>query len=107
VGTFHGHSKNLRSALFNADGTRLVTASADDTARVWSVDSGREVAVYPHPGPVVSAAFSPDGSSLVTASLTATRVWRVFPTTQALIDYARATLPRDLSLRQRQQYGLE
>ena len=61
----------------NPDGERLVSASLDGTARVWST-LGKNVAqvLRGHDGPVVAAKFSPDGDYIVTASHDKTvRVW--------------------------------
>jgi WD40 repeat protein len=59
----------VRSAAFNPDGSRIVTASDDRTARVWDAASAKEIAVLRgHDGKLLSAAFSPDGSRIVTAS---------------------------------------
>ncbi len=67
------------SAAFSGDGTRVVTASFDKTARVWDAATGRELAALKgHEGPVSSAAFSGDGTRVVTASADKTaRVWDV------------------------------
>ena len=65
---------------FSPDGTQVVTASGDNTARVWDVASGTVVAeLTGHEGGVTSAAFSPDGTQVVTASGTTPRAcgtWR-------------------------------
>jgi WD40 repeat protein len=76
---------------------------------VWDAQSGELLAVLAgHEGSVESAAFSTDGTRVVTASEDGTaRVWRVFSTTQALIDYARSIVPRQLTSAQRQQYFLD
>ena len=59
----------MAGASFNADGTLVVTASDDHTARVWLVADGQEVTVLRgSTGPVGSAAFSPGGAAVVTAS---------------------------------------
>jgi WD40 repeat protein len=55
--------------VFSPDGSRIVTASVDKTARIWDAASAKEIAVLRgHEDVVVSAAFSPDGSRIVTAS---------------------------------------
>jgi WD40 repeat protein/Flp pilus assembly protein TadD len=64
---------------FSPDGTKLATASADETTRVWDVDTGKSLGdVIKHKGPVVAVAFSPDGATLATASHDKTaRLWDV------------------------------
>jgi WD40 repeat protein len=54
-----------------------VTASSDQTARVWDVGSGKQISKLDgHTGRVVSAWFSADGQRIVTASDDHTaRVW--------------------------------
>src|SRR5262249_54598862 len=72
-----GHDRSLYSAAFSPDGSRIVTASADNTARIWDTASAKEIAVLRgHDSGVRSAAFSPDGSRIVTASRDKTvRIW--------------------------------
>jgi len=41
----NGHSKPVNSAAFSADGKRVVTASADKTARIWDAENGTEIGV--------------------------------------------------------------
>jgi WD40 repeat protein len=67
------------SAAWSPDGKRIVTASADKTARVWTADgSGEPVVLKGHEAFVRSAAWSPDGERIVTASDDQTaRVWPV------------------------------
>jgi WD40 repeat protein len=57
---------------------RIVTASADETARIWdAVASAKEIAILRgHEYGVTSATFSRDGSRIVTASADKTaRIW--------------------------------
>ncbi len=65
------------AAAFSPDGTRLVTASEDGTARVWDAATGRPITPpFQHAEGVAWAAFSPDGTRVVTASDDRTvRVW--------------------------------
>jgi WD40 repeat protein len=67
----------VASAAYSPDGSRIVTASFDRTARIWDAATSKEVAVLRgHDDPVSSAAYSPDGSRIVTASEdTTTRIW--------------------------------
>ena len=59
----------ITTAIFSPDGRLVVTASADDTARVWNLEDPAPLAILRHPdGNVVSAAFSADGTRLVTST---------------------------------------
>jgi WD40 repeat protein len=80
-----GHGDSVTSAAFSPDGSRIVTASRDLTARVWDAITGAEITVLRgHEGwvlrgyefGVLSAAFSPDGSRIATASgADIARIW--------------------------------
>jgi WD40 repeat protein len=72
-----GHTFWLQSAVFSPDGKRVVTASFDNTARIWDADSGKEIVLLKgHTDLVESAVFSPDGKRVVTASHDGTvRIW--------------------------------
>jgi WD40 repeat protein len=64
-----GHVAGIESAAFSPNGKRVVTASYDNTARLWDTITGGEIAVLKgHGSPVYSAAFSPDGTRVVTKS---------------------------------------
>jgi WD40 repeat protein len=70
------HEDTVRAARFSPDGTRIVTASFDKTARIWDAGSGKELARLAHEEKVYAAAFSPDGTKIVTASGdTTARIW--------------------------------
>ncbi len=68
---------SLFSASFNPDASRIVTASADRTAKVWDALTGEElVTLFGHSDWVVSASFNSDGRWIVTASGDGTaKVW--------------------------------
>jgi WD40 repeat protein len=57
-----------RSAVFSADGSRILTATADGTIRVWDSASDKQLLSFPGFGPLNDAAFSPDNKSIVTAN---------------------------------------
>lgn len=75
--TLQGHTGDVVSAVFSPDGQRILTASRDRTARVWSASSGQLLATLAgHTDVVWSAAFSGDGHHIVTGSWDNTaRVW--------------------------------
>jgi len=76
--------QGMWSAAFSPDGSRIVTASLDKTARIWDAVTAKEIAVlHGHDNFVWSAAFSRDGSRVVTASVDKTaRIWDIrFATT--------------------------
>ena len=74
-----GHEQAVSSVAFSPDGRTIVSTSADHTARLWDVATGREIAILRgHEDVVMSAAFSPDGKTVVTASDDKTaRIWEV------------------------------
>ena len=66
---FVGHKARLRSVDFSSDDAKLVTSSADGTAKVWDVAT-RTVLVDldQHDDRVRSAVFSPDDQQILTSS---------------------------------------
>jgi WD40 repeat protein/energy-coupling factor transporter ATP-binding protein EcfA2 len=71
------HRDLVRSAELDGAETRLVSASWDDTARLWDLTTGRAVGLpLQHAHDVESARWSRDGTMVVTASGDRTaRVW--------------------------------
>jgi WD40 repeat protein len=71
------HENSVNSAQFSPDSQRIVTASADKTARLWDAASGKPVGEpMKHESFLTSAQFSPDGQQIVTASGdTTARLW--------------------------------
>jgi WD40 repeat protein len=71
-----GHGGPVFSAAFSPDGSRIVTASGDNTVRIWDAATAKEIAVLrgDENWIMTSAAFSPDGSRIVTASCKNPRV---------------------------------
>jgi WD40 repeat protein len=63
-----GHSRAITALAFVADGTRLLTASGDNTCGQWDVATGREIAagVLKHPDWVADLAVARDGRQALT-----------------------------------------
>ena len=69
VGQLLGHTQGLNRAAFSADGKRFITASLDNSARVWDVQSQRELhRLGGYMREVLCATFSPDGKWVAVAS---------------------------------------
>ena len=68
---------SIKAVAFSPDGKRVVTASSDQTARLWDGLTGQLLAVLGgHTGRVKHVLFSPNGTRVVTASDDATlRLW--------------------------------
>jgi WD40 repeat protein len=65
---FFGHDYGaIHSTRFSSDGTRLLTACVDRTARVWDASSAQQLLVLAHGDYVVQAVFSPDDRIIATA----------------------------------------
>ena len=75
--TLTGHDGGVRSAVYSADGRRIVTASDDKTAKVWDANTGTELMTLTgHDSAPRSAVYSADGQRVVTASDDKTaKVW--------------------------------
>src|SRR4029079_17401248 len=58
----------LCQAAFDRDGVRILTTSADKTAKLWDAISGKLIAGFVHQASVYHGAFSPDGVRILTAS---------------------------------------
>jgi hypothetical protein len=73
----HRHTEWVTSAAYSPDGRTIVTASGDQTARLWDAATGEhQRTLSGHTDWVTSAAYSPDGRTIVTASDDRTaRLW--------------------------------
>ncbi len=68
--TFFGGGTAVSDIAFSSDSNRLVTVGNenDPIARVYDVDSGKELLRLRHDGQVMESAFSPDAKVLLTGS---------------------------------------
>ncbi len=70
VALLKGHQGPVTSAVFSADGKRVVTASLDRTARIWDAESGKELLTLKgHKCAILHALFSPDDQRVLTTGL--------------------------------------
>jgi WD40 repeat protein len=85
VRQFTGHEELVTSAVFSPDGKLLLSGSGDCTARLWDVQTGKELRRFQlpeddkhsHKGDIYSVAFSPDGRLAVTGGNDTLRLWDV------------------------------
>jgi WD40 repeat protein/class 3 adenylate cyclase len=104
----------VTEAVFSPNGRYALTVSPQSRAvRLWSVDSGRVIArlagdpIAKGAPAVTGASFSSDGTRVVVFSGEKfAETFRVFPTTQDLIAYARHIVPRELTPCEREQFFL-
>lgn len=77
-----GHGDGVYAVAYSPDGKFLVTASFDNTLKLWDVASGKEVRTYGgaagHTKQVICVGFSSDGSMIASGSTDNTlKVWDV------------------------------
>lgn len=72
-----GHTYPILSIDYSPDGARILSAALDGTAKIWEVDSRREVfTLKGHNGALHAAVFSPDGTLAASASADKTvKIW--------------------------------
>lgn len=70
------HQNAIVACSFNHDGTRVVSASTDQTVRVWNVITGKVLRVFEHGSKVNTCAFHPKRNLVVSgADDGAVRLW--------------------------------
>ena len=71
-------STGIEALAMSPDGKFLATASADQSARLWDMSTGREAVRLDHASTVEALAFSSDGRYLATGSRNSTiQVWEM------------------------------
>ncbi len=75
VTTLSGHNGLIASAAFSNDGTRIVTAGLDATARLWDARTGANLAILRDTNYLFGALLSPDASQVLVAAPSAPEIW--------------------------------
>jgi WD40 repeat protein/serine/threonine protein kinase len=66
--TLRGSLAGVRDISWSPDGLRLAGAGGEKVARIWDVDSGRQVCELEHDHELANVRWSPGGSKLATVS---------------------------------------
>jgi eukaryotic-like serine/threonine-protein kinase len=82
-----GHGDFVWTARYSPDGTRIVSASKDGTARIWDAQTGIPIRALSVPGTRPRfAAYSPDGKRIITVLRDNTaRIWDAVTGAQQLV----------------------
>lgn len=74
-----GHASRVTSVAFSPDGRFALTGSWDNSARLWEVETGKEIRMFQgHSSWISSVAFSPNERFILTGSYDKTaRLWDV------------------------------
>eukprot|EP00040_Diaphanoeca_grandis_P021910 m.117181 g.117181 ORF g.117181 m.117181 type:complete len:86 (-) comp28562_c0_seq2:81-338(-) len=73
-----GHDGEIGKAVFNPQGTKVLTVCSDKTARLWEVYTGTCLQVLEgHTDELFSGAFNYEGDTIITGSKdNSCRLWR-------------------------------
>ena len=94
---------------WSPDGRRIVSISSDSTTRIWDAETGDELLTLSTPAIYAPyARWSPDSKYVAVAmEATPTEIWRVWQSTEELIEYAHdCCVFRELTAAEREQFAL-
>jgi hypothetical protein len=99
-----GHTWQVEQAVWNADESRILTASWDETARVWDARTGEElVTLLGHTWRVERAVWNADESRILTAGRDGiVRLW--YTRMQDLLKIACLRAPRNMTPEEWQRF---
>ena len=104
--TLTGHDGPVYSATYSPDGSRIVTASGDKTAKVWDANTGKElITLKGHESGLMSAAYSPGGKRIATAG--GDGIVQIYTTDmEELLQIAESRVTRQLTAEEKEKYGV-
>jgi WD40 repeat protein len=65
LSTLEGHARWVMAVAVTPDSRRVVSASVDQTLRLWDLEGGKEVATFTGESGINSCAVSPDGQTII------------------------------------------
>ncbi len=71
------HQSFVQTARFDSSGTRAVTGSWDETAKIWDARTGQEIGSLDHNGDVMAATFTASGFHVLTYAAGTLNVWQI------------------------------
>lgn len=91
--TLHGHEGSITALAFSADNTKLISGSADKSARVWNIADGKELAKFTlHTNTVTAVGLNSNGTQAVSGSAdNSLKVWNVADATKEAANCAGHT----------------
>lgn len=93
LGIPKGHTAEVYKPVYSHDGNYLITPSADNTAKVWEVRTGRLLhSLQAHTKLVIYAAFTTDNKTIITAGDNSIIIWDA-PTGNLRIHLKHGTIP--------------
>ena len=108
VSSYSGHADIIADLHWSPNSERVVSADGGGFVRVWQAATGDEILSFKSTSSLNSIEWSPDGQYVIAATLQpAPEIYRVWQSTQALVDYAEeCCVWRELTIGERQQFGL-
>jgi WD40 repeat protein len=74
IGHLQGHQERVYGFQFSPNNDRIISWSADHTAKIWGLNGELLQSLKGHTAPVLSAIFSKDGKKILTASVDKTAI---------------------------------
>jgi len=104
IQVFLAHTSGSWESALSADGSRLVTAGFEGSAKVWEIPSGEPIAtLYDHKANVIVVEISPDGKIIYSGSWDG--LLRAFVVEEEdLIELGRSRVTRSLTEEECQTY---
>ncbi|NET01988.1 MAG: CHAT domain-containing protein [Sphaerospermopsis sp. SIO1G1] len=87
---FEGHKRDVKSAEFSPDSSRILTVNSDKSARLWDIKGNLLTVFQGHDITVRSAVFSPDGRQVLTNSSGSDKTARLWDTKGNLLAVYKA-----------------